>query len=137
MENASKALLMGTSILIGVLLISILVYVNMVMSSYSGAVQENLYAKEIYKFNTEFQIYDGKKDLTAHDVKSIINLVKDYNANFENGADDVQAIKIQTSSFNLNTFLQTDLYTLKDKKYQCTINYSNEKVSKVVIKQIN
>ena len=121
MENASKALLMGTSILIGVLLISILVYVNTVMSSYSGAVQDNLYAKEVYKFNTEFQIYDGKKDLTAHDVKSIVNLVNDYNANFENGSNDVQAIKIQTSGFNLNTFLQTDLYTIKDLIFICKL----------------
>lgn len=115
MENASKALLMATSVLIGVLLLSLMVYLFVFMSNYAGTVQDNLYAKEIYEFNAQFQQYEGREDLTAHEVQTIKNLVDNYNSKFETSSDP-QAIKIPGTE---NITLETE------KTYKCTIQYNN------------
>ena len=132
MENATKALMMGVSMLIGVLLLSFLVYMFIFMSDYSGAVQDNLYAKERYEFNAKFEEYTNK-ELTAQDVLSIINLVKDYNSVFETGSADSYAIKIIPSSY-----MSKDSSFLKEnnKKYACNIEYDTVgKVAKITISE--
>lgn len=124
MENASKALLMATSVLIGVLLLSLMAYLFLFMSNYAGTVQDNLNAKEIYEFNVQFQQYEDREDLTAHEVQTIINLVENYNSKFDAKERDPQAIKIIGGN---------DITLESTSTYKCTITYNNGKVSKINI----
>ncbi len=131
MENATKALMMGVGMLIGVMLLSFLVYMFKFMSYYSGTVQSNLDAKELYEFNAKFEEYQ-RSDLIAQDVKSILNLVKDYNANFETGESDTQAIKVVWGGGINSNAIETDLIN-NAFTYSCTLEYNMEKVSRVRI----
>lgn len=132
MENSSKALIMAASILIGVLILSLMSYLFLFMSDYASKVEENLYAKEIYEFNTQFNEYDEREDLTAQDVTTIVNLVNNYNSKFEQGKNDPQAIKLTgLSQDKINNILNNNLETIKI--YKCKIKYGNEKVSQIII----
>lgn len=132
MENASKALIMAASVLIGVLILSLMAYLFLFMSNYAGTVEENLYAKETYQFNVQFQEYDEREDLTAQDVITIVNLVNNYNSKFEQGKNDPQAIKITgLTQDRINNILTNNLVTTKT--YKCKIKYGNEKVSQIII----
>ena len=140
MENASKALLMATSILIGVLLLSFMAYMFFFMSNYSETVQENLYAKEIYEFNTQFQIYDGRSDLTIQDVKSIVNLVNNYNSKFDDEENSIQAIKMNILGENSKVAIENEITDILKKyqanTYKCDIEYDSDgKVSTVTVKE--
>lgn len=132
MENASKALIMAASILIGVLILSLMSYLFLFMSDYASRVEENLYAKEIYEFNAQFNEYDERDNLTAQDVITIVNLVNNYNSKFEQGKNDPQAIKVTgLSQDKINNILNNNLETIKI--YKCKIKYGNEKVSQIII----
>ena len=136
MENASKALLMATGILLGVLLLSLLVFVFYFMGSYSSSVQENIDAGVIYDFNIKFQEYDGRKDLTAQDVVTIYNLVQNYNSKFEQ-VSDIHKIQI-TGNVKINDILQTNLDNMSNidnmAKYTMKItSYYNDRVNTISI----
>lgn len=132
MENASKALLMAASVLIGVLLLSLMAYIFLFMSNYAGTVQDNIYSKEIYEFNAQFQQYEGRDDLTAHEVQTIKNLVDNYNSKFENGSQDKQAIKITGVNY-----IKLEQEPEKKIKYKCIIKYNENtgKINKITINE--
>ena len=59
MENASKALLMGAEILVGVMIISIGVYLFNTLGQYSAETAANMEQKQIDSFNQQFLTYYG------------------------------------------------------------------------------
>lgn len=75
MENASKALLMAASVLIGIILISLMVIMFMNSGNVSGSYDKTISQEEISVFNSNFTKYVGR-NLTIHEVKSIINFAK-------------------------------------------------------------
>lgn len=83
MENASKALLMAAGLLIGMLVISLAVYL---FTSFSGTAiqisQENA-KKQVDQFNSQFTSLEGKSDITIYDVVSIANLATENNIYYE------------------------------------------------------
>ena len=62
MENASKALLMAGGVLIGVLIISLAVYLFADFGSTSAEVNAQNAQKQITAFNSKFTAYEGYKD---------------------------------------------------------------------------
>lgn len=101
MENASKALIMAAEILFGVILISIMVLGYHYWSNFSNNINKNIELKNIQEFNSRFLIYDGKTNLTAHDVISIVSLVDEYNKD----RDDYNKIKVEGTITNINTVI--------------------------------
>lgn len=83
MENASKALIMAASILLGVMLISIAVYVFNSFGRYAASYTEQQEMQQIAIFNANFTIYEGRSDLTPHDIVTIANLAKQNNKIYE------------------------------------------------------
>lgn len=79
MENTSKALIIAAEILIGVLLLTLMVFTFRALDNFSDAVDSNIETKNIGEFNARFEKYRGKNDLTAQDVITIGNLAKQYN----------------------------------------------------------
>lgn len=75
MENASKALLMAASVLIGIILISLMVIMFMNSGNVSSSYDKTISQEEISVFNSNFTKYVGR-GLTIHEVKSIINFAK-------------------------------------------------------------
>lgn len=91
MENASKALLMAATVLIGVLLISLGVYLFTVFGDFGAETTAKLAQKDIDEFNAQFYKYESYQDengnwkntCRAQDIVTIANLAKENNAKYE------------------------------------------------------
>ena len=83
MENASKALIMAAGILISVLILSLAVYLIATFGSSSAEIQKINEEKIISEFNSQFTVYDGRKDLTIYDVITVANYAKENNEKYE------------------------------------------------------
>lgn len=151
MENASKALLMAASVLVGILILSLIAYLYTVFGDYSSLIQARLEEKNITEFNTKFTQYESYKDengnwqntCKASDIVSLANLAQQNNQSYDFGTASLEEkekegtfyISIDTSAINgehnfetLTTddytkFLKSEIGTVQDGKYQVK-NYS-------------
>ena len=78
MENASKALLMAGGILVGILVLSIAVYLFASYRDIGIAYEQSLSAVEIDKFNSNFTKFEGRDDITIQEIVSTVNFAKQY-----------------------------------------------------------
>lgn len=76
MENASKALLISGGVLIGMLVISIGVYLFATYSDAGSSYEQTMQATEIQKFNTNFTKFEGRTDITIHEIITLANFAK-------------------------------------------------------------
>lgn len=103
MENASKALIMGAEILIGIMIISIGVYLFNTLGSYSAETAKKMEDAQIAQFNNQFLKYYGTVTVqeggkikeepikcTIHNIVDLANLAKKINE--ESGFTSVQKI---------------------------------------------
>ena len=87
MENASNALIMAGGVLIGVLILTLAVYLY---TSFGTQAQENyelISQQQIVKFNTQFTKYGGRNDLTIYDVVSAITTARANNQKYSEYSD--------------------------------------------------
>lgn len=83
MENASKALLMAASVLIGLLILSLAVYLFASFASTSAELHKENAQKQVDQFNSQFTSLVGKEGLTIYDVVSTANLATETNIYYE------------------------------------------------------
>lgn len=83
MENAAKALLISGGVLIAIIILSIGVYLFSTYRDFGTSYEQTLEANEISKFNSNFIKFEGRTDITAQEIVSIINYVKEYEENSE------------------------------------------------------
>lgn len=108
MENASKALLMAAGVLIGVLILSLAVYLFANFGTASAEIHKQRDMNEINKFNTQFTSYEGK-ECTIHDIVSVANLAINNNTNYsltaQTGNNYYITVNIQSGQQNLQKYL--------------------------------
>ncbi len=136
MENASKALLMAAGVLLGVLLLTLMATIIYFFTNYQAEIESNESAKEIHQFNSQFEVYEEKENLTAQDVLSIYNLVQNYNSKFENEQPIKVTIDGRYVDINSAEYLKEDLNASNGKKYSMEIEYSEKigKINKIILK---
>lgn len=79
MENASKALIMAASILIGIIILSLAVYLFVTFGYSSAKMYQEIETARLDEFNTQFTSYENKNDTTIYDIISVVNLAKENN----------------------------------------------------------
>ena len=89
MENASQALIMAAEVLIGVMILSIGVYLFNVFADYSSDRYKQMEDTQIAEFNAQFLKFYGSntdasgkqvpKKCTIHEIVSLANLAQKYN----------------------------------------------------------
>ena len=112
MENASKALLMAAEVLIGVMIISIAVYLFNIYGNFSREKNDQIAADQLAQFNNQFLKYVGYRTnsdgiteqviLTIHDIASLANLARKNNETYG----------LITSDYNVqgtNNYIRIDL----------------------------
>lgn len=96
MENASKALLMIAGVLLGVLILTIMVYVFNHFGNYNQEVMEEMREKDIQAFNNNFYKFESTTGdiikVTMHDIVGLVKFAKEYNT--KNGVSYGDAIYI-------------------------------------------
>ena len=127
MENASKALIWAAEILVGIMIISIAVYVFTTMGKYSAETAQDIEDAQIAQFNSQFLKYygtvgteeDGKVIIepikcTIHDIVGLANLAKKENERNgftpANGYDTgIDLSNAQNARNNPNNYVQIDI----------------------------
>lgn len=93
MENATKALIMAAEVLVGVMIISVGVYLFRTYGDFSSGTNKEIEDAQIAEFNQQFQKFygtttkaNGKEEpveCTIHDITSLANLAKKNNSEYE------------------------------------------------------
>ena len=83
MENASKALLMAAGVLIGILILSLAVYLFTYFGSASAEIHKQNEENQINQFNSKFTSYAKKEGVTIYDVITVANLATENNIKYE------------------------------------------------------
>lgn len=83
MENASKALLMAGALLISIMVISIAVYLYINFAGTGRQIYRNIESNQISQFNSQFTSYEGRTDVTIHDVIDMASLASQNNISYE------------------------------------------------------
>ncbi len=83
MENASKALIMAGGVLIGVLLLTLIVYLFTTFGATSAQINSQNVAKQIAQFNSKFTSYENKEGLTMYDIVTVAGYAKENNEYYD------------------------------------------------------
>ena len=161
MENASKALLMAAGVLIGILILSLAVFLFANFGAASAEAHKQNEENQIQQFNVQFTAYQGRTDITIHDIVTVVNLAKSNNQSFglteQTENNYYITVSAKTTSGNnskmenltsqeLDGLVKSDLNNLVPRDdgdgitysvlptYSCnvTINQNTKRVSKVV-----
>lgn len=119
MENASKALLIAAGVLITVIILTFGVSIYTLFSNHSKEYARIMDDTEIQKFNSNFDIYIGRKDITAQEVISVCNLAKEYG--------DKIKINIQPNTGKMGNTPEEFLSFFSDKTFECNGTNENPK----------
>ena len=151
MENASKALLLAAEVLIGVLVLTLCIYLYINFSTTSKQIQEDNARTQIDMFNAQFTSIANKENITIYDIVTLANFAKENNGINDNiiyTEKDIDYIEIdlkttEGTTKNLETLKEEDLNKLiKDDQlkikentslptYKCTEIHTNEITLKV------
>lgn len=123
MENASKALLMASGILIGILILALIVTLFLSARDLSSSYEETKKSEAVQQFNVNFTKYLGQ-DLTIHEVVTICNFAKKDN-------NKILEVTVTGEGYTQEDIKKdVDLYSPEEdsiKKYKIIINsYSAE-----------
>lgn len=82
MENATKAMLIAAGMFIAVMILLLAGTLFASMSAYVETSQEEIRFNDLNAFNTKFLKYNGRTDLTIHDVVTVANLANENNLSY-------------------------------------------------------
>lgn len=137
MENASKALIMAGEVLIGILILSLISYIVMSFGGFSKNLHEQMGEAQITNFNVHFTNYSGRANISAQEVASIVNFVKQHNEEYDasEGDDYYVDVSIDEESIlnhNINEYLEENknltFYSCNCKIVLDSIDNDNNKI---------
>ncbi|WP_304401811.1 hypothetical protein [uncultured Clostridium sp.] len=91
MDNASKALIMAASVLLGLLLLSMTIYVFRAAASIDENYDARQGERELQLFNSKFEVFD-KNDNTIMDLITVANLAYSINEDYE--YDNAKSVEV-------------------------------------------
>ena len=94
MENASKALLMAAAVLVGVMIITLGIYLFSIFGDFGSQISDRLEQQQIDEFNSNFYKYEDSEEVKIHDIITVANLARQYNINNEFADNSVYYIKV-------------------------------------------
>lgn len=113
MENASKALLIAAGILIGLILVTMIIYAHGQISSYYATKEQTAESEQLAAFNKQYIGYN-RDDVRGSDLISLVNKIIDYNVDKMNYTNDE---KIEISIIIDNTNGQAESFFYNYSKY--------------------
>ncbi len=123
MENASKALLMAAGVLIGLMIISLAVFLFSNFGGTSAKIYEQVRENQIKQFNSQFTAYVDNTNVTIYDVVSMANLATQnnkehgYSKKTAEGKDDYISVEMDGISIEYGTEKEPSLIQIEYNKY--------------------
>ena len=132
MENVTKALLIAAGVLIGIIILSLAVYLSNIIGAHAAKIQEKIDSNAIIRFNEEFLKYNGLKNLTIQQVITLKNYALENNNeyfgyNWESdratGVNDYIDVYLK-GNIILGSNDEVLLKSEMNKKFKCTVDVS-------------
>ena len=110
MENASKALLMAAGVLIGLLVLTLAVYLFITFGANANEIRNEINSSQLTGFNANFNVYADRDDITIYDIISLANLAEENNKHYQNYSDfeENYKITIKLGPLELQNMSQSD-----------------------------
>ena len=122
MENATKALLISAGVLLGIIIISLAVYVFANSAAFGESYESSQEEIRIANYNNKFEIYN-KEEITIYDIISVLNLSKEYKEKYGDTINVYMGTTLLTQRIDINEQIQIN----KDEIYRCSrITYNDE-----------
>ena len=115
MDNASDALIFAGTMLIALIIITIGVYLAASHSQVAESYDSSMQTKEIEAFNTRFEAFRGRSDITPQEIYTLVQFCKQYK--------DETGIEVKINGVNIN-----NLEELKNKANESVLDVNNKKV---------
>lgn len=124
MENAAKALVIAGGVLLGVLTLTLLVYMFSNMSIVGNAQAERKENERLQAWNAEWEAYN-KKLLYGAEVLTVINKAKENNNEYDNNS--MYRVDIHVKSKTDKELTSQEISNLKTSIFTCeSVTYGNE-----------
>lgn len=107
MENASKALIIAGEVLIGVLVLTLMIYIFSAFGNFSANMNKKIDEAQITEFNDHFFTYENRDNITATEIATVINFAKQSNDSRELKQDD-------SSEFYIRVYISENNRDFKD-----------------------
>ncbi len=95
MENASKALIMAAGILIGVLILTLAVFLFTDFGATSQGIYSQMEERQLTEYNAQYTVYAGRTDITIYEIISLANLAKENNEKYGDYTNYESEYKVQ------------------------------------------
>lgn len=136
MENASKFLLMAASIMLGLMLIAVFIYVFRAGAKTNESYESNQANLMLEAYNSKFEIFDRQNN-TILDLVTVLNLAYDVNKSVDYDSQSAIEIKVILNSSATPMVLEV----LKDKKLdernKVWFNNNQTSIYDIINKKIN
>lgn len=117
MENASKALILAAGVLIGILILSLAVFLFMDFGATSKGIYAQVEQRQLAQYNAQYTIYEGRKDITIYEIITLLNLAEENNNYYKDYTE-----YINHTDYEVNIILPSEM---RGKDNQALIkNYS-------------
>ena len=142
MENASNALIMAAGVLIGVLILSLAIFLITDFGQTSSEINRRITDQQLVEFNANFTSYEGKEGLTIYDIVSVAGFARENNNYYDNQDYYKVTVKIGNkeikNSDNLNNLIKEEQNTTPLPQYKCSVKeyHDNGRVKTVIFTKI-
>ena len=144
MENASNALIMAAGVLIGVLILSLAIFLITDFGQTSSEINRRITDQQLVEFNANFTSYEGKEGLIIYDIVSVAGFARENNNYYDNQDYYKVTVKIGNkeiqnySSDNLNNLIKEEQNTTPLPQYKCSVKeyHDNGRVKTVIFTKI-
>lgn len=130
MENASKALIMAGGILIGILIISLAVYLFTDFGRTAADINDRNASQQLVDFNSKFTKYESYKDndgnwkTTVYDIVTLAGYAKENNEYYKESTEEQISVNI------VNEDALKDIQSIANYKYVLIIQKEKNKENK-------
>ena len=122
MENASKAMIMAGGVLIGILILSLAVYLFADFGTTAAEINKQNEQSQITQFNSKFTSYEGKAGITIYDIVTVAGYAYENNKYYE--GSDGDKIKVIFNNLEIQSYSEEQRNELIIKEQE-KINASN------------
>ena len=130
MENASKALIMAAGVLIGILVLSLAVFLFMDFGAKASEIYSQVEHNQLTQYNAQYTAYAEKTDINIYDIITLCNLAKQNNINYADytffETEYKVTIKLTGGSTNFSNNNAQDLEITKQEELINTYNQVND-----------
>lgn len=141
MENASKALFMAAGVLIGVLILTLAVYLFATFGSTSAELHKQQATDRLNEFNSQFTSYEAKNEngLTIYDFITVASLATENNKYYDlpdkTGISD-SSLSTNQSDYYVSVFIEGNNINYGFGK-NTESNEANEKYQNLIDQELN